>query len=376
MEQEVAEIDGYVHEVDTVNRSTSRKEKVGPVLRITIKENQTFIIPSAWIHAVYTPMDSIVVGGNFLHGLDMKLQIDVHCLETRTRVPAKFRFPSFVQLMFYAGVHYYQKMMDPNKYGAIHKQEIKGLQTLIKALKTWSVQPRDDKHVSSVPNTMKDCLAMVKGVNHNIKDWKELCLALEMELERVKTGKKRPKLKISLKRRDHHPNSKGCILSESNPVEGGGKKLKLKLKLSPVIKVDSHGDQDEKLLVADPTILSNSLVIQKRKQKKVGDLASKHNIDQGIDDEEWTPGSKRVHDRNQILEPKLHGTCPVAQQKVDLSIEEQKLNVGTSVSQLFHSSSPLKQKSIQLKVQVKKNLTARRKGSSSVRDRLKKKFRC
>ena len=119
--------------------------------------------------------------------------------------------------------------MDPNKYGAIHKQEIKGLRALIKALKTWSMQPRDDKHVGSVPNTMKDCLAMVKGVNHNIKDWKELCLALEMELERVKTGKKRPKLKISLKRRDHHPNSKGCTLSESKRVEGGGKKLKLKL---------------------------------------------------------------------------------------------------------------------------------------------------
>ena len=34
-------------------------EKVGPVLRVTLEEQQTFFIPSAWIHAVYTPKDSI-----------------------------------------------------------------------------------------------------------------------------------------------------------------------------------------------------------------------------------------------------------------------------------------------------------------------------
>ena len=27
----------------------------------------TFMIPTGWIHAVYTPADSLVFGGNFLH---------------------------------------------------------------------------------------------------------------------------------------------------------------------------------------------------------------------------------------------------------------------------------------------------------------------
>ena len=34
---------------------------------ITLEAGNTFFIPSGWIHAVYTPEDSLVFGGNFLH---------------------------------------------------------------------------------------------------------------------------------------------------------------------------------------------------------------------------------------------------------------------------------------------------------------------
>lgn len=33
------------------------------------------MIPTGWIHAVYTPKDSIVFGGNFLHSLNISLQL-------------------------------------------------------------------------------------------------------------------------------------------------------------------------------------------------------------------------------------------------------------------------------------------------------------
>ena len=35
--------------------------------RIELEAGNTFFIPAGWIHAVYTPEDSIVFGGNFLH---------------------------------------------------------------------------------------------------------------------------------------------------------------------------------------------------------------------------------------------------------------------------------------------------------------------
>lgn len=34
---------------------------------ITLKAGNTFFIPAGWIHAVFTPEDSLVFGGNFLH---------------------------------------------------------------------------------------------------------------------------------------------------------------------------------------------------------------------------------------------------------------------------------------------------------------------
>lgn len=78
------------------------------------------IIPTGYIHAVYTPMDSIVFGGNFLHSynvdtrefprsLDSPLnsiatdsffsssggELRLRQIEIDTKVPQRFRFPMF-----------------------------------------------------------------------------------------------------------------------------------------------------------------------------------------------------------------------------------------------------------------------------------------
>lgn len=43
--------------------------------RIEVKQGETLMIPSGWIHSVYTPVDSIVFGGNFLHDLNITMQL-------------------------------------------------------------------------------------------------------------------------------------------------------------------------------------------------------------------------------------------------------------------------------------------------------------
>ena len=50
------------------------------------------IIPSGWIHAVYTPEDSLVFGGNFLHSFAIEKQLRIAQIEELTKVPAKYRF--------------------------------------------------------------------------------------------------------------------------------------------------------------------------------------------------------------------------------------------------------------------------------------------
>ena len=44
------------------------------------------MIPTGWIHAVYTPVDTLVFGGNFLHAYNMEGQLAISNLEVRLKV--------------------------------------------------------------------------------------------------------------------------------------------------------------------------------------------------------------------------------------------------------------------------------------------------
>ena len=50
-------------------------DMVDKVYKVSVKEGQTLFIPTGWIHAVMTPKDSLVFGGNFLHSLNIQLQL-------------------------------------------------------------------------------------------------------------------------------------------------------------------------------------------------------------------------------------------------------------------------------------------------------------
>ncbi|XP_072350652.1 lysine-specific demethylase 2B-like, partial [Scyliorhinus torazame] len=54
-----------------------------------------------WIHAVYTPEDTLVFGGNFLHSFNIPTQLRIHSIEDRTRVPSKFRYPFYFEMCWY-----------------------------------------------------------------------------------------------------------------------------------------------------------------------------------------------------------------------------------------------------------------------------------
>ncbi|KAG2195813.1 hypothetical protein INT47_010023 [Mucor saturninus] len=69
---------------------------------VELQAGNTMIIPTGWIHAVYTPEDAIVIGGNFLHSLNTKTQLKVYDIEEATDVPMKFRFPYYKKINWYA----------------------------------------------------------------------------------------------------------------------------------------------------------------------------------------------------------------------------------------------------------------------------------
>jgi len=69
---------------------------------VDLVPGQTLVIPGGWIHAVFTPEDSLVFGGNFLLSASVLRQLQVHDIESRTHVAKQYRFPYFKDINWYA----------------------------------------------------------------------------------------------------------------------------------------------------------------------------------------------------------------------------------------------------------------------------------
>ncbi|ULT99376.1 hypothetical protein L3Y34_000606 [Caenorhabditis briggsae] len=74
-----------------------------------LEPGDTMLIPSGWIHAVYTPDDSLVFGGNFLHSLSCQTQLRVYQVENKLNITRKFRLPYNEELLFYVMADYVKK---------------------------------------------------------------------------------------------------------------------------------------------------------------------------------------------------------------------------------------------------------------------------
>ncbi|KAF2147125.1 uncharacterized protein K452DRAFT_217652, partial [Aplosporella prunicola CBS 121167] len=74
--------------------------------RVDLTEGDTMLIPSGWIHAVWTPENSLVIGGNFLTRINYAMQIRIAEIEKNTKVARKFRYPHFQKVLWYTVIQY------------------------------------------------------------------------------------------------------------------------------------------------------------------------------------------------------------------------------------------------------------------------------
>ncbi|ORX38273.1 hypothetical protein BD324DRAFT_620219 [Kockovaella imperatae] len=86
------------------------------VRKVTLHAGDTMIIPSGYIHAVHTPADSIVFGGNFLHSFNIQAQLRLRQIEIDTKVPQRFRFPFFDRLCWYVAEKYCAELRSLHAY--------------------------------------------------------------------------------------------------------------------------------------------------------------------------------------------------------------------------------------------------------------------
>ena len=83
--------------------------------RVDLSEGDTMLIPSGWIHAVWTPEDSLVIGGNFLTRLNYGMQLRIAQVEKNTGVARKFRYPHFQKLHWFTVLQYVEDDPLPSK---------------------------------------------------------------------------------------------------------------------------------------------------------------------------------------------------------------------------------------------------------------------
>uniref|UniRef100_A0A8D9A856 [histone H3]-dimethyl-L-lysine(36) demethylase n=1 Tax=Cacopsylla melanoneura TaxID=428564 RepID=A0A8D9A856_9HEMI len=144
--------------------------------RITLTSGNTFFIPTGWIHAVYTPKDSLVFGGNFLHSYGIEKQLRVAKVEDSTKVPQKFRYPFFTEMLWYVLEKYVHCLLGkthlatpdpharlekhPSSGGHIHltPHELHGLKAIVSYLHSL---PGNKK---SVPELIRDPVELIKDV--------------------------------------------------------------------------------------------------------------------------------------------------------------------------------------------------------------------
>lgn len=134
-------------------------------VKVLLKPGDVMIIPSGWIHAVYTPRDTLVIGGNFLTSFNIPEQLRIIDIELKTKVGNKFKFPHFNRLMHLTAWSITQ--------GRTQIDE-RGLQELILYLKVSSERHDKGAPVKVVGNTKVLIRKLEQMINDTERSTKRL----------------------------------------------------------------------------------------------------------------------------------------------------------------------------------------------------------
>ncbi|KFD67773.1 hypothetical protein M514_07513 [Trichuris suis] len=110
---------------------------------LTVSPGNVVLIPTGWIHAVLSPADSVVYGGNFLHSYNIELQLKIFDMERRLDLPDKFLFPNFIILHWHVANRLLEILNDYNdEENSLPPYLLNGIQALSKHLKLWQTNAK------------------------------------------------------------------------------------------------------------------------------------------------------------------------------------------------------------------------------------------
>uniref|UniRef100_A0A672G413 Lysine-specific demethylase 7A n=1 Tax=Salarias fasciatus TaxID=181472 RepID=A0A672G413_SALFA len=148
-------------------------DKVDMCYKCVVPQGATLLIPTGWIHGVLTSQDCMAFGGNFLHNLNIGMQLRCYEMERRLKTPDLFKFPYFEAICWYVAKNLLEMLKELREDSCPPPTYlVDGVKALIGALKTW-LKREVTEPTSEVPDNVRP--------NHLIKELTKEIRYLEEE---------------------------------------------------------------------------------------------------------------------------------------------------------------------------------------------------
>ncbi|TRY92405.1 hypothetical protein DNTS_007191, partial [Danionella cerebrum] len=168
-----------------------------------------------WIHAVLTSQDSMAFGGNFLHNLNIDMQLRCYEMERRLKTPDLFKFPYFEAICWYVAKNLLDTLRDLREEKC-QPQEflVNGVKALISTLKIWLRRELTQAN-SEVPDSIRPG-RLIKALSKEIRHLEEdptrpgksqgnaECPSTRFSMERTFTAQRTPRHHRRHRHHHHH----------------------------------------------------------------------------------------------------------------------------------------------------------------------------
>ncbi|XP_074134608.1 histone lysine demethylase PHF8 isoform X1 [Sminthopsis crassicaudata] len=144
-------------------------DQVDMCYKCCVKQGQTLFIPTGWIHAVLTPVDCLAFGGNFLHSLNIEMQLKAYDIEKRLSTADLFKFPNFETICWYVGKHIldiFRGLRENRRHPASYL--VHGAKALNLAFRSWTKKEALPEHEAEIPETVRT-VQLIKDLAKEIR---------------------------------------------------------------------------------------------------------------------------------------------------------------------------------------------------------------
>lgn len=149
-------------------------DKVDKCYKCVVKQGHTLFVPTGWIHAVLTSQDCMAFGGNFLHNLNIGMQLRCYEMEKRLKTPDLFKFPFFEAICWFVAKSLLETLKELKEDGFQPQSYlVRGVKALHTALKLWMKKELVSEHAFEIPDNVRP--------GHLIKELSKVIRAIEEE---------------------------------------------------------------------------------------------------------------------------------------------------------------------------------------------------